>query len=111
MASLFLLDISRDMRLRGYSLQTEKTYLSIPAEFLGTNSLNSPIQLLEPHVFYTLVVLRAALLGVQTVEVAKRHVFYRFRPFGYSLCPIPSHPEKRSRVFGRSCLIHCREVP
>jgi integron integrase len=27
MASPFLLDISRDMRLRGYSLQTEKTYL------------------------------------------------------------------------------------
>lgn len=71
MASPFLLDISRDMRLRGYSLQTEKTYLSIPAEFLGTNSLNSPIQLLEPHVFYALVVLRAALPGVQTVEVAK----------------------------------------
>ena len=30
MASPFLLDISRDMRLRGYSLQTEKTYLYNP---------------------------------------------------------------------------------
>jgi hypothetical protein len=30
MASPFLLDISRDMRLRGYSLQTEKTYLCYP---------------------------------------------------------------------------------